>query len=230
MGARVWQDCPVVESADLKRLRRERLFILLVLWAVWIAYFAHYRWSSRFESVYPLVAPIAADGSEEEFRIKNVPGDTYQIFPAIEVTDEDRKFELHEQVQRAIDARPVAVRAVVTDDRGKELFRFDDDSASWVAGSMHTYLGAAGPQFIVLFGPDEIMSFEARSWSTYLLRISIKAEKSMLADQPLQIVIAGDRDDKVYPVKYILGLSASFLVLFVISLIFLTRRRVATET
>ena len=219
-----------VKIEKRKRERRACIWVLLAIWTVWISYCAHYRWSSRFESVYPLIAPIVVDGSDVEFSLENMPADIYEIFPAIAVPDKSNKHEFQEHVKRAIDARPIDIRAVVTDHRGKEIFRIDKDSKSWVAGSLHTYLGADGPEFVVLFDPGEIMSFHARGWSTYRLRIAIKAEKSSVADQPMQIVIKGDRDDgKVYPVKYILGLSASFLFLFVVSVIIVARRSDTTD-
>jgi hypothetical protein len=206
-------------------------YVLLISWAIWVAFFAHYRWSTRFESVYPLISPVRANGTEEHFRINNVPTDRYEIFLAFKPADSENRHELQAQLQRAIDASPIDIRAVVTNRHGNEVFQFEGDTTRWVAGSTATYRpDTRTERCIALFDPrNDILSFEARSFTDYRLSLSIRVQDFMIPDQTMLVLVKGSRDDgKIYPVKYMMGLSVTFLLLLVLSTMHLATRRNAS--
>jgi hypothetical protein len=220
-----------VNDTQKNRRRKEMWYVLLIFWAIWVAFFVHYRWSTRFESVYPLISPIKTNGIAEDFRIDNVPADTYKIFLAFKPPDSDSMHELQAQLQRAIDASPIDIRAVVTDGLGNEILQFEGDTTRWVAGSAATYRPDTRTEhYIALFDlRNKISSFETHSLRDYRLSFSIRAQDSAILDQTMLVLVKGSRDDgKIYPVKYIIGLSVSFLLLLVLSMMHLAIRRNAS--
>jgi hypothetical protein len=217
-----------VNNTQKSRQRKEISYVLLFSWAVWVACFAHYRWSTKVESVYPLISPIKTNGTAEEFRIDNVPTDTYDIFLAFKAPDSENRHELQAQLRRAIDASPIDIQAVVTDRRGNEVvLQFEGDTTTWVVGSVHIYRPDTGIEYyIAVFDPrNKPLSFEARSRRDYRLSLSTRAQDSIVLDQTMLVLVKGSRDDgKIYPVKYMMGLSVSFLLLLVLSMMLLAAR------
>lgn len=123
---------------------------------------------------YPLISPVKANGTAEDFRIDSVPADRYNIFLAFRPPDSDNQHELQARIQGVIDASPMDIRAVVTDRHGNELLQFEGDTTRWVAGSTATYRSdiRTTERYIAPFDPHNgILSFEARSFRDY--RISL---------------------------------------------------------
>ena len=216
-----------MNDTQKNRRRKEISYVLLISWAIWVAFFVHYRWSTRFENVYPLISPVKTNGTAEDFRIDNVPTDTYDIFLAFKPPDSENRHELQALLQRAIDASPIDIRAVVIDRHGNEVLQFEGDTTRWVAGSTATYRPDARTEhYIALFDPrNKPLSFAARSRRDYRLSLSIRAQDSIVLDQTMLVLVKGSRDDgKIYPVKYMMGLSVSFLLLLVLSMMLLAAR------
>jgi len=208
---------------QMHRRRRKFTYLLLIFWSVWAASYAHSRWSSKEENVFPLFAPVEADGGEVEFQFANIPADTYGISLAVGLLGDPRSnvnlpLEYADKLRPTLKEDPIQLSVIITNRRDLEVLRFEGDTSKWNVGTRSNYSPAMKfDNFVVLYDLSETLEFRARAPGEYRVRISLATDNSNLRDHPIRLLITGERVRGYYPVGRMLVLGASFVAMIVLT-------------